>query len=150
MFKITIGPDAAPFGKDDKATASLLSFANLGKRVPSAHSNFPLCGENYNEGCKSMTTYASNLLTEMSYTETKTFNIFERGIQFKFSFIPCDMKWLATYSGEVSNASYYFSSFGNVSKDDADTINGSHENNADDSWHPWNSNTRLDKTEKVN
>ena len=45
------------------------------------------------------------------------------------------MKWLANYSGEVSNAFYYFSSFGNVSKDDADTVNGFLGIKADDTWH---------------
>ena len=69
------------------------------------------------------------------------------GIQFKFSFIPCDMKWLATYSGEVSNAFYYFSSFGNLSKDGADTVNASLGNKADNTWHPWNNNTCLEKAD---
>ena len=78
----------------------------------------------------------------------KTFNIFERGIQFKFSFIPCDMKWLATYSSEGSNAFYYFSSFGNESKDDADTITGFLGSKADDTWHPCNYKTRLEKAGK--
>ena len=85
----------------------------------------------------------------MSYIETKTFNILGRSIQFKFSLIPCDMKWLATFSGEVSNAFYYFSSFGNVSKGDSDAINGSLGNKADDTWHPWNYKTPLEKAEKV-
>ena len=84
----------------------------------------------------------------MSYT--KTLNIFERGMQFKFSFIPCDMKWLANYSGEVSNAFCYFSSFGNVSKDDADTINGFLGSKADDNWHLWNYKTHLEKAGKEN
>ena len=48
------------------------------------------------------------------------------------------MKWLANYLGEVSNASYYFSLSGNVSKDDADTINGFLGRKADDTWHLWN------------
>ena len=59
------------------------------------------------------------------------------------------MKWLDTYSGEVSNAFYYFSLFGNVSKDNADTLTGSLGNKAEDTWHPWNYKTRSEKAEKV-
>ena len=58
------------------------------------------------------------------------------------------MKWLATYSGEESNAFYYFSSFGHVSKDDADTINGFLGSKADDTWHPWSYTTCLEKAGK--
>ena len=58
------------------------------------------------------------------------------------------MKWLANYSGEVSNAFCYFSSFGNVSKDDADTINGFLGSKADDNWHLWNYKTHLEKAGK--
>ena len=60
------------------------------------------------------------------------------------------MKWLATYSCEVSNAFYYLSSLGTVSKDDADTINGFLGSKADDTWHPWNYKTRLEKAGKEN
>ena len=77
MFEVSIGADGAPFGKDDEATAWLLSFANLGKRVSSAHDNFLLCGANAIEGCKPMKTYAFSLVKEMSYIETKTLIFWE-------------------------------------------------------------------------
>ena len=148
-FEVSIGADGAPFGKDDEATAWLLSFANLGKRVSSAHDNFLLCRANASESCKPMQTYARKLVKDMAYIETKTFSVLEKEIRFKFSFVPADMKWLATYSGEVSNAFQYFSSCGNVSRDDADTMNGSLGKEDNDTWQPWEYESRLLNAEKV-
>ena len=39
VFRVGIGADSAPFGKDDKATAFLLSFLNLEGRVASCNDN---------------------------------------------------------------------------------------------------------------
>ena len=34
--------------------------------------------------------------------------------QFKFTLVPFDMKWPATFAAELSNAAHYFSSFTTV------------------------------------
>ena len=53
-FKVTIGADGAPFGKNDEATAWLISFMNTGTRVASCYDNFLLCGANCSESCDAM------------------------------------------------------------------------------------------------
>ena len=49
QFKVAIGADGAPFGKDDEATAWLLSFINVGERIASHNENFLLAGANCSE-----------------------------------------------------------------------------------------------------
>ena len=51
--------------------------------------------------------------------------------------VPADMKWLASFSGELSNASYYFSSFANVNNDNKRTVNGSLGPEPENTWQPW-------------
>ena len=48
-FKIAIGADAAPFGKENEATAWLISFANVTSHVYCCIDNFLLCGSNCKE-----------------------------------------------------------------------------------------------------
>ena len=45
-FKVAIGGDGAPFGKEDKALSWLVSFANCGRRFASRDENFLLFGAN--------------------------------------------------------------------------------------------------------
>ena len=45
-FKVAIGADGAPFGKDDEATAWLLSFINVGERIATHNENFLLTRAN--------------------------------------------------------------------------------------------------------
>ena len=49
QFKEAIGADGAPFGKNDDATAWLLSFINAGERIASHNENFLLAGANCSE-----------------------------------------------------------------------------------------------------
>ena len=46
---VAIGADGAPFGKESKATAWLVSFLNLGNRIASCDDNFFLLGANCKE-----------------------------------------------------------------------------------------------------
>ena len=59
------------------------------------------------------------------------------------------MRWSATYFGEITNATYYFSSFGNVFKYHMDTVNGSLGTSDDDTWHPWEYQERLENADKI-
>ena len=61
-------------------------------------------------------------------------------VQFKFKLVPSDMKWLATFAGELSNAAHNFSSFANVHDGNKYTVNGESE---EFTWQPWNYNDRL-------
>ena len=44
--------------------------------------------------------------------------------RFTVELIPSEMKWAATFSGELSNAAHFFSPFGNVSESNKCTVNG--------------------------
>ena len=43
---------------------------------------------------------------------------------FTVELIPSDMKWAATFSGELSNAAHFFSPIGNLSESNKCTVNG--------------------------
>ena len=49
VFHVAVGADGAPFGKDETATAYLVSFLNLVERVASCEDNFLLLGSNCKE-----------------------------------------------------------------------------------------------------
>ena len=58
-------------------------------------------------------------------------------ITLKFELVPSDMKWLATFSGELSNAAMYPSSLANVKKDNLSNVHGSLGNKNTSNWQPW-------------
>ena len=117
-FRIAIGADGAPFGKDDEATAWLLSFLNVGKHIQSQNDNFLISGANCSESHIGMKRYAKKLVHDISYIEKQSYTVNGVKVKFTVDFVPCDMKWLSTVAGELNNAAYYFSSFGNVNSDD--------------------------------
>jgi len=53
-FRLAIGADVAPFGKDDEATAWLVSCLNVGNHIASQNENFLLADANCSESCKDM------------------------------------------------------------------------------------------------
>ena len=59
-FKVAIGGDGAPFGKDDQALAWLVSFLNCGKCVCSSGENFLLFGANCSEDCEPVFQICNN------------------------------------------------------------------------------------------
>ena len=70
-------------------------------------------------------------------------------VQFKFKLVPSDMKWLATFAGELSNAAHYFSSFANVHDGNKYTVNGAIGEGEEFTWQPWNYNDRLTVAARV-
>lgn len=142
-FKVAVGADGAPFGKDDEATAWLLSFLNVGHRIASQNENFLLAGANCPESHVVMKLYAKKLVSDIAYVESKNYNVAGYPVQFKFTLVPSDMKWLATFAGELSNAAHYFSSFANVHVGNKDTVNGAIGEGREFTWQPWNYNDRL-------
>ena len=70
-------------------------------------------------------------------------------MQFKFKLVPSDMKWLATFAGELSNAAHYFSTFANVHEANKNTVNGSIGEGERFTWQPWKYNDRLSVASRV-
>jgi hypothetical protein len=150
LFYVAIGADGAPFGKDDCATAYLVSFLNVLSKTASCDHNYLLMGANCEEGHPSMINYTREIVSEMESIEKKEYSTEGLCIKFKFELIPSDMKWIATMSGELNNAATYFSSFADVSKETKMTANGSiGTNNSSDTWHPWDFEKRLSDVKKV-
>jgi len=136
LFKVAIGADGAPFGKNSEATAWLVSFLNVGGRVASPNDNFLVCGANCKEDHEVMVRYAKDLVVKINAIESKTYAIDGINVRFALELLPSDMKWLAFYSGELNNAAYYFSSFGNVNESDKGTVGGSLGTDPGDTWRP--------------
>ena len=148
-FKIAIGADGAPFGKEDEATAWLLSFVNVGKHIQSQNDNFLLCGANCSESHTGMKRFAKKLLHDIGHIEKQEYSVNGIAVRFTVELVPSDMKWLSTVAGELNNAAYYFSTFGNVNNDNKTVINGSLGEDKTCTWHPWDYNKRLSVAQKV-
>ena len=82
-FHVACGADGAPFGKDDEATAWLISFLNSGSHITSEKENFLLAGANCSENHIVMQRFARRLIHEFQSIEKKTFSI--RNCTVKFS-----------------------------------------------------------------
>lgn len=98
-----------------------------------------------------MERYACKLKDEIAMIESRQYNNIVEGvtISFKFELIPSDMKWLAFYSGELNNAAYYFSSFGNVNIDNKYQRLGTLGNSSSNTCQPWSYENRVKVAEKV-
>jgi len=64
-------------------------------------------------------------------------------LNFKLELVPSDMKWVATFSGELSNSATYPSSFANVKQDDVDNVNGTFGEDSTCTWKPWSYDQRV-------
>lgn len=144
-FLVAIGADGAPFGKDNEATAWLVSFLNLGNRISSCDDNFLILGANCKEDHPAMIKYATQIRGEIALIESKQYQIqgHDIAIKFKFELIPSDMKWLATFSGELSNSATYPSSFANVKQDDLKNVKGTLGEESTCTWKPWSYDQRV-------
>ena len=125
MLYVAVGADGAPFGKDDTATAYLISFLNLLQRVQSCNDNHLILGANCEEDHALMKSYTHHLREEMEEVEGKQLTT-EGGKQavFKFELISSDMKWMSSHSAELNNCATYFSPFANVNQTNKRTIGG--------------------------
>ena len=148
-FRIAIGADGAPFGKDDEATAWLLSFLNVGKHIQSQNDNFLLCGANCSESHTGMKRFAKKLLHDIAHLEKQVYTVNGIEVRFTVELLPSDMKWLSTVAGELNNAAYYFSTFGNFNSDNKIVINGSLGEDKACTWQTWDFNKSLSIAQKV-
>ena len=69
--------------------------------------------------------------------------------RFTVALIPSDMKWAATFSGELSNAAHFFSPFGNVSESNKCSVNRCLGPAETCTWKPWLYQDRLEVAAKV-
>ena len=96
-----------------------------------------------------MKRYAQKIANDIQVIEAKEYLVSGYKVPFSFEIIPSDMKWLASFSGEISNSAYYFSSFGNVNADNKHVVNGSLRPGPDTTWQPWVYENRLEVAKKV-
>lgn len=150
-FKVTLGADGAPFGKESEATAWLISFINVTSHVYCCNDNFLLCGSNCKEDHPAMVRFANDLINTITEIESKVYKdiVEDVNITFKFDLIPSDMKWIAFFAGELNNAAHYFSTFANVNADNKDIVGGTLGNSESDTWQPWNYEHRLEVASKI-
>lgn len=146
-FKVAIGGDGAPFGKNDQSW--LVSFLNIGKRFLSNEDNFLIFGANCSESCPAVEKYVSMLVYDIAYLEKNVFEINGINVKFEFSELPNDMKMLCFLAGELSNSSKYFSTFGNVSYDDMSTLKATFGQSNGHQWRPWVYEKRLNVAKQV-
>ena len=146
-FKVAIGGDGAPFGKDDQALAWLVSFLNCGQRVCSSAENFLLIGANCSEDCEPVRRYVVLLERQMTEIEGKMFLVEidgkEKFVSFQFELLPNDMKYLAFLGGELSISASYFSPFADINKKDIANTQENFGSKPQDKWHPWKYSQRL-------
>lgn len=124
MFYVALGADGAPLGKDETATAYLVSFLNVIERVASCEDNFLLMGSNCKEDDPVMINFTKHLVKEMETIEDKTFLVGNVEVRFVFQLVLSDQKCLACMEGELNNAATFFSTFANVSIKNMATLGG--------------------------
>ncbi|CAH3167592.1 unnamed protein product, partial [Porites evermanni] len=152
-FKVAIGGDGAPFGKDDQAVAWLVSFLNCRTRVCSPAENFLLFGANCSEDCEPVHRYTTLLREEMTAIEGNSYSVEVEGnqvsVSFHFELLPNDMKYLAFLGGELTISATYFSPFADISKSEINDVQGSFGLTPDNKWKPWKYNDRIKVADAV-
>ena len=146
-FKVAIGGDGAPFGKDDQALAWVFSFLNCGQHVCSSAENVLLFGANCSEDCEPLYRYVTMLGDQMRRIEGNLYAIQVDGkemiVSFQFELLPNDMKYLAFLARELSISSCYFSPFADIRKEDDNKVQGSFGSKPENTWHPWKYSERV-------
>lgn len=125
---------------------------NVGQRIASESENFLIVGANCSESHVAMLRYACKLVSDLAYVEKQNYSLpdSDHVLKFTFELVPADMKWAATFCGEISRCAFYFSSFGNVNDDNKSTIGGSLGKDTNCTWRPWDYESRLNVASKVN
>ena len=135
---------------DDKYHFDVACGADGGSHITSEKENFLLAGANCSENHIVMQRFAGRLVHEFQSIEKQTFLVRNYTVQFSLKLFPSDMKFLASYSGELSNAAYYFSSFSDVNDGNKHITNGSLGPKPENTWHPWVFSERLEVAAAVN
>ena len=121
----------------------------MAQHIQNESDNFIICGANCSEGHIGMQRYAKKLVSENSDIEKQSYTVAGYLVRFSVELIPSDMKWLSIMSGELNNAAYYFSPFGNVNEGNKSTTNGVLAKDSACTWHPWDYGKRIKSAENV-
>ena len=147
LFLMAIGGDGAP----GSGTAFLISFLNVVIRIASSSENFLLFGSNVAENSFVSRKYILELVSDIKFLESKTFQVDAVGetfkVEFKLAELPNDMKMLYFLAGELSNSAYYFSTFANVNTKNCNEFSRKIGNDEND-WHTFKFDKRLKDAEK--
>ena len=116
---MAIGGDRAP----GTGMAILVSFLNVGERLPSSKEQFLLFGGVVEENSEVVSNFFKILTKGVRFLESNIFEIashsgIDKG-EFKLAELPNDIKMVAFLAGELSNTSTYFCTFANVRRNEA-------------------------------
>ena len=90
----------------------LVSFLNVGERLPSSIEQFLLFGGNVEENSNADENFLYLLLKDLKYLESEVFEV-ENAPK---KVLPNSMKMLSFLAGELSNSAAYFTTFFNVNQ----------------------------------
>ena len=85
----------------------------------------------------------------MNSITSKRYKVMDFDVKVSFELLPSDMKWLTFMGGELSNAAFYFSPFGNVNDDRKCTVNGTLGKGGQNTCQPCPYDKRLKVAAKV-
>ena len=88
-------------------------------------------------------------MDEIKVNESKVYCVDGKQVIFSVELIPSDMKWLSFFSGELNQAAYYFSPFGNVNNENKATLNGSLGPEPGSTWQPWSYQKRIEDVQEI-
>ena len=149
VFVMLLGGDGAPVC----GTTVLVSFMNVGERLPSSNETYMLMGTDAGEDSSVMRHYMKHLMEDIEYLETNVFNIEVHGssrkVEFRVGEIPNDMKHLHFLAGELNNNATYFTTFANVSNANHRVLNGTFGEEPGDTWKPWTYEKRVEDAAKA-
>ena len=137
LFVMAFGGDAAP----GVGMSYLLSFLNVGERIPSSSETFLLFGSDCDECSPVSRRFVLKIVSDIKYMESKVFHVDVFGnnqpVEFKLGELPNDMKMMCFLAGEISNSAHFFTTFANVSKDDAKKFKKKFGHTDDCEWRPF-------------
>ena len=149
LFVTAIGGDGAPA----VCMTKLVSFLNVGERLPSSKERFLVFGGNIEENSGAAENFLSLLLKDLKYLERKVFEVESATekvkVKFKISELPNDMKILFFLAGELSNLATYFIPFANVNQGEANDYKKFFRIPSQHSWRPFPYSERVNDASKV-
>ena len=119
LFALAIGGDWAPA----VGMTLLVSFLNVGERLPSSKEQFLLFGGKVEENSSVVEKILSLQVKDLKHLESNVFQIEKETkkvkIKFKITKLPNCMKMLSFPAGEFSNSAANFTKFANVNQSEA-------------------------------
>ena len=118
LFAIAMGGDGAP----GIGMSVLVSFINVGERLPSSKEQFLLLSGDVDEGSQVVQNSFKPLVKDLNYLESRVFEIDtdneKKKVEFMMTELPNYMKMLSFLAAELSNSASYFSTFANVARNE--------------------------------